>query len=258
MTGTVKKSNDLAKRVRRFLLRERKRDKALSSLLERLESCRDVYLFGGVLRDIALYGITKLESDIDLVCVGSQDLVDSAVEGSGLRCEKNKFGGLRIETERWFVDLWGAEDTWAFRDGGREYAGVRSLLGTTITNWESILCRLKGCKLIHGENYFKDLNERYLHVVYERNPNPLGMYVRIMRAYACKDASVLSGTAARVLSDALKVYSFEDMRTYERNHYQFNYIVESVYEHFRKRVGNPGLLPIELRKTRASLLLRSR
>ena len=253
MTGTVKKSSDLVKRVRRFLLRERRRDRVLSSLLDRLESCRDVYLFGGVLRDIALYGITKLESDIDLVCVGSQDLVNSAVEGSGLRFEKNKFGGLRVETERWFVDLWSAEDTWAFREGGREYTDIRSLLDTTITNWESILCCLNGCRLIHGENYFTDLNKRYLHVVFDKNPNPLGMYVRIMRAYACRHASVLSGRAARVLNEALSVYSLEDMSTYEREHYLYRYIVEDVYEHFKERVRKPDLLPVELRKTRTLL-----
>ena len=254
MTTTAKKSSDLAKRVRRFLSRERKKDKILSNLLNCLDSCGDLYLFGGVLRDIALFGSSKLESDIDLVYVGSGDLVDSLVTKNTLRFEENKFGGLRLETQHWFVDLWRAENTWAFREGGRKYTDVRSLLDTTITNWESILCSVRGCRLIHRENYFEDLNDRYLHVVYERNPNPLGMYVRIMRAYACKDASELSSTAARVLSDALEVYSFEDMRVYERNHYQVQYIVESVYEHLRKRVREPNLLPIALGGPKAALL----
>ena len=254
MTTTAKKSRDLTKRVRRFLLRERRRDEILGNLLDCLVSCQDVYLFGGVLRDIALFGISKLESDIDLVYTGTRDAISAVVRTNSFKVEKNKFGGARVETRYWFVDVWGAEDTWAFREGGCEYAGVRSLLDTTITNWESILYDMNRCKLIHRKNYFRDLNDRYLDVVYERNPNPLGMYVRIMRAYACKDASLLSNTAARVLSDALKVFSFEDIRRYERSHYHVQYVARGVYEHFRRHVGKPDLLPIELRRRRTSLL----
>lgn len=254
MTGTVRKSSDLVKRVKRFLSRERERDRGLSSLLDILESCRDVYLFGGILRDIALYGITKLESDIDLVCVGSHASVSSMVERNGFRFEKNKFGGVRVETERWFVDVWNAEDTWAFREGGREYADVGSLLDTTITNWESILCSLNGCRLIHRDSYFRDLNERYLHVVFDKNPNLLGMHVRIMRAYACRHASVLSGKAAQVVAEALNAYSFEDLSAYEKEHYRYRYIVEDVYEHFKKCVRDPNLLPVQVRKAKTSLL----
>ena len=252
MTRTARKSSDLAKRVKRFLLRERGRDRALSNLLGRLMSCQ-VYLFGGILRDIALYGISRLEeADIDLVCVDSRDSLDSAVEEGDFQFRKNKFGGFRIETDRWFVDIWNAEDTWAFRRGGRQYDGVESLLDTTITNWESILFRLEGGRLIHGENYFRDLNERYLDVVFDRNPNPLGMYVRILRAYACKEASELSCRAAQILSAALSVYSFEDVNDYERNHYRAEHIAENVYDLVKKGVAVPGLLPVELRKPKSS------
>lgn len=258
MTKTAKKSSDLTKRIKRFLSRERKRDRSLANLLDGLGSCEDVYLFGGILRDIALYGISRLESDIDLVCVGTRDLLCSVVEENCLGFEKNRFGGFRVETEHWLVDLWNAEDTWAFRRGGRPYDGVESLLSTTITNWESILYRLDGCRLIHAQDYFKDLNERYLHVVFERNPNPLGMYVRILRAYACKEASVLSSRATQVLSDALKVYSFDDLSNYEKAHCEVNYIDETVYELFRKGVRAPDLLPVPLGRPQRLLPLSER
>ena len=253
MTKTAKKSSDLVKRIRRFLLRERRRDEVLSRLLDRLGSGEDVYLFGGVIRDIALYGISELECDIDLVWVGSHDRISGVVEKNDFRFRMNKFGGFRVETNRWFVDLWRAEDTWAFRQGGRRYDGVESLLGTTITNWESILCQLEGCKLIHRENYFRELNDRYLHVINDKNPNPLGMYVRILRAYACKDASVLSSTTAQVLRGALQAYSFEDMSRYEREHYRVQYIGEHIYGHFREGVRSANLLPVELAKRNRNL-----
>lgn len=256
MTRIARKSDDLAKRIKRFLLRERKRDRVLSDLLDRLMRCQAVYLFGGVLRDIALYGISRLdESDIDLVCVGPSGSLYSAVAEGDFEFKRNKFGGFRVETDWWFVDLWNAEETWAFRRGGRQYGGVESLLDTTITNWESILFKLEGCTLLHGEDYFKDLNEGYLDVIFDRNPNPLGMYVRILRAYACKEASIFSSRAAKVLSAALDVHSFEDVSAYERNHYRVNHIAKSVYDRLKARVKSPDLFPVELGRRRANFSL---
>ena len=244
MARTATKSSDLVKRVKRFLSRERDRDRVLSRLLDSLD---DAYLFGGVLRDIALFGIGRLESDIDLVSESSRDQIRSVVETNRFRFRQNRFDGFRVETERWFVDIWSAEDTWAFRKGGCQYDGIESLLSTTITNWESILYQLNGCRLIHGENYFKDINDRYLHTVFDKNPNPLSMYVRILRTYACKDAARLSGKAAWVLNTALRRYSFEVLSAYERGHYSVPYIGHAVYDLFRDRVEKPGLLTVELR-----------
>ena len=253
MTTIAKKASDLVKRMRRFLLRERKRDEVLSNLLDRLGSGEDVYLFGGIIRDIALYGSSGLECDIDLVWVGSHDRINAVVEKDEFLFRRNRFGGFRVKTNCWVVDLWRAEDTWAFRQGGRRYDGVESLLGTTITNWESILCRLEGCKLIHGENYFRDLSDGYLDVINDNNPNPLGMHVRILRAYACKDAWVLSSRTAQVLRGALQAYSFEDMSRYEREHYRVQYIGERVYELCREGVRSANLLPVELVKRNRNL-----
>ena len=92
-------------------------------------------------------------------------------------------------------------------------------------------------------------------MVFDRNPNPLGMYVRILRAYACKEASELSCRTARILSVALNVYSFEDVSVYERNHYRVEHIAENVYDRVKKGVAAPGLLPVELRKPGSSLSL---
>jgi len=213
-----------------------------------------VYLFGGVVRDIALYGISRLDSDIDLVCVESRDGIWPWAKAKGLSFQQNKFGGCRVETDRWFVDLWRVEDTWAFKEGGCKYTGVESLLGTTITNWESILYGLRDQKLIYAGNYFEDLEERYLDVVYYRNPNPLGMYVRILRAYGLKDAAILSGKAVRAVNGALGTYSFGDVSAYEKEHYQFQYISKDIYDLFWERVREPNLFPTRLREGKGLLL----
>ena len=56
-------------------------------------------MFGGVLRDIALFGISKLDSDIDLVYLGATETIGTVVTRNGFKFKENKFGGLRVETK---------------------------------------------------------------------------------------------------------------------------------------------------------------
>ena len=256
MASTAKTPDALTKRVQRFLSRERNKDKLLSRLLNLLGDRPNVYLFGGALRDIALYGIAKIDadSDIDLVHAESQAPIRPATL-KDFQFSINKFGGFRIKTDRRSVDLWNAENTWAFQKGHRKYERVESLLDTTITNWESILYNLKKHKLIFKENYFGELDERYLDVVLDKNPNPLGMYVRIMRAYACKEKLELSNRetqlklsnqASQLMRKALKKHTFDEMSIYEKEHFQKSYIDKLTYDHINKHTQSTDLLPVPL------------
>src|SRR5690554_5107071 len=71
----------------------------------------NVYLFGGVLRDLALFGTRGFCSDIDLVVDEGWDTCVPFLEHLGAR--KNKFGGYRLWVAGWPVDIWSAEETWA-------------------------------------------------------------------------------------------------------------------------------------------------
>ena len=209
----------LEERVRRFVAKERARDAALTGLLDRLSQLSNAYLFGGVLRDIALFGGKQFErSDIDIVHEPYRAVeLDDMLEG--LVYARNKFGGLRIGTDRWQVDLWQVKDTWAFRNGYVEYRGVESLLGTTITNWESILYRLDGGKVICSDAYLADIESGYLDIVLDQNPNPLGMCVRVLRLCSLHRELKLSDGATRFLRHAMTNFSSEDICSYEASHY---------------------------------------
>ena len=230
MVGVAKSKVVLAKRVTRFLSRERSRDSRLHELLEVLGAEGEAYLFGGVLRDIALFGVDAFMSDLDVVFVGPDEQL---MELERLGATKNRFGGFRIATDWWLVDLWEARQTWAFRSGVREYNGIESLLDTTITNWESVLYGLGGGRLVCREAYFEDLRRRYLDVVCEENPNALGMYVRLLKAYICKEASLLSVKAAETLAHGLEVYSLSDVNSYELEHYGRVFVSEADYAYLR-------------------------
>ena len=228
MVQIAKNADDLAKRVRRFLDRERRKDDHLSSLLKDMSIC-PTYLFGGIIRDIAFDGILERDgvmSDIDVVCWGRNNFVDRLVKYcTGYEdIRRNKFGGYRISTRHWKVDVWDIRSTWAFRTGQISYQGPESILKTTITNWESILVRLDRAHVNRGsvicdDNYFRDIARGYLDVVLEVNPNPIGMYVRILRAHASGRVLRLSRRAADLLRQAMSVHSFEDFSSYESGHY---------------------------------------
>ena len=208
-------------------------DSALARLLDSVVG--PAYLFGGVVRDLALYGKRGLSSrdvDIDIVCAAPGRLANEFFVGLEQQegVVRNKFGGLRMATDRWKVDLWAAQDTWAFREGGFRYQSIESLLETTITNWEAVLFRLNGGPLMCKHGYFQDIQTGYLDVVFSENPNPLGMCVRVVRA--CIDWPVvrLSTRARDVVRQAIEAYSFEGLKSYEREHYRRQYIEEGPYE----------------------------
>ena len=249
MMAVASDANKLTNRVRTFVMEERARDAGLDRLLDEVVS--PAYLFGGVVRDLALYGKWGLsgEVDIDIVCGargGSGDMFfEDLAARSGV--ERNRFGGLRMTTDRWRVDIWPAEETWAFRTGNARYESVESLLKTTITNWEAVLYRLNGGPLVHRPRYFEEICSGYLDVVLDDNPNQLGMYVRLVRACIAGPVSCLSGKARAVFKGGAERYSFEDLRSYERGHYRRQYIEEVEYQWITDSVLAEGAGEVQLR-----------
>ena len=250
--------NCLTKKVNYFLLRERNRDASLLRLLDELPSVSPAYLFGGIIRDIALFGNRDThKSDIDIVCDGQESQLRSFLEEFSTKepFRQNKFDGFRIKTENWSIDIWPAKNTWAFKQGIRTYKGIQSLLETTITNWESILFPLHGGPLIYREGYFDDVLRGYLDVILVENPNPIGMYVKIIRSYADKGASEFSRRAVEVLRKAVSEHSFEEFSSYEKAHYGNFYISKSIYNQIMKLSDRGVVGPIRLAKANETLPL---
>lgn len=242
-------------RAKRFLEDERKRDGCLDNLLNYLMGRTRTYLFGGVLRDLALCGVDGLEADIDLVYEGKVD--SESLIRHGIRTKANRFDGYRTRTDRWLVDFWSVEDTWAFRNHVVEYRSIESLLETTITNWESVLYDITQERIMFKDGYLKDINDLYLDTVLEENPNSIGLYVRLIRTYLHKDACFLSARAASAIRNAVCEYSFEYLSAYEARHYRSSYITRSDYDYIRlnKELSKQDLLPVTLDKVNRSPML---
>lgn len=166
----------------------------------------ELYLFGGVLRDMAMFGRRGFASDIDLVVEGDWRHLTRYLEKLG--ASRNRFGGFRLYVEGCPVDIWAACETWAIREGLVSYRGIESLTRTTILNWDAILFNWRTRVVICPPNYFSDIQRCLMDVVLTKNPNPLGAAVRAFRHLCSKEAE-LTENAARYLGDAARCYSHE-------------------------------------------------
>lgn len=190
----------------------------------------DVYLFGGVLRDLALYGKRGFKSDIDLVVEGGWDYCIPYLLSLGAR--QNKFGGYRLSIGGWPVDIWNARDTWAIREGLVNYSGIASLTQTTVLNWDAILMNWRSRSFVWRDNYLAELQSRQLDIVLEPNPDPLGMAVRVFRHFCLKDAKRVTQRAALYLAHSTTQYSFDVLRRREVRSFGDAAIELPVYEFF--------------------------
>ncbi|HFD32136.1 MAG TPA: hypothetical protein ENJ28_05425 [Gammaproteobacteria bacterium] len=190
----------------------------------------DVYLFGGVLRDLALSGKKGFNSDVDLVVEGDWDHLVAYLRKFG--AELNKFGGYRLAIGEWPVDIWHAESTWAIRHGLVKYQGISSLTATTVLNWDAILMNWRTKSFIFRHGYFEDIGMRRLDIVLEENPNPLGMLVRVLRHLYLKDAMQITIRAVRYIAKQTKIYSYKQLKDAELKSYKNSIIEHKIYNFF--------------------------
>lgn len=120
-----------------------------------------VYLFGGLIRDVALYGAAANPRDVDLVVAG----LSVAELGSAVRrwqISVTSFGGLELLVEGTRVDIWRLEDTWAFRKGWLSPISIEFLPKTTYLKLQAVVAQLRydgpTPGVIHQNGFYEALN----------------------------------------------------------------------------------------------------
>lgn len=232
MVTVVKNKKLLKDRLLRYISPESNDRKELFNFIEHVSEYGDVIIFGGVIRDIALYGIKKFKSDVDLVFDGKSSLLDEILLEFDVK--KNKFGGYRLKSGGIDVDIWPVKNTWAFKENIVEYVSPKSLLNTTITNWDAIFFSWREQSFSFNEGYFKDILSGYLDVILDKNPNMLGMIVRVLRHFILKEANVFSPRLVKILISYLDIYSLDEMVEYESKSYGEVYITASIVNYVKK------------------------
>ena len=210
----------------------------------------DVYLFGGILRDLALHGQRGFNSDIDLVVEGNWP--NCAAYLNKLGAQHNKFGGYRLTVAGWPIDIWNAKDTWAIREGLVPYHDISSLTETTVLNWDAILMNWRTKIFIHKRSYIEAIRQRILDVVLEQNPNPTGMAVRVFRHLCLKDAMKITISAATYLAKCANTYTYQELKNAELQSYGNSAIQAPIYRFFAHINSNHNELDLQGRFNIAS------
>ena len=236
MVSVAKNKSILKKRLLRFFLESKER-KELEFFLNSTSEKNEILVFGGLVRDIALFGISGFDSDIDLVFTGPPSELERLINST---FKENKFGGYRGRIGSWPVDIWSLEKTWAFKKGLIPLKSNESLLDTTFTNWDSIYFEWRNRKIICPEFYFQELQEGYLNLNLKENPNDIGCTVRVIRYFISKHVSAFSPTMVEYMREQLEKFSNRQLIHAEGisypnkkylNNVVINYIRKSVNEH---------------------------
>ncbi len=242
----AKNKEILKKRIQRLLFSQREGWSSVFDFMDTAKVHGDLLLFGGAVRDVALQGIRKFDSDLDFVFVGDREKLQALLEGSA---KKNRFGGFRKELDRQIIDIWHIEDTWAFKNDIVKYRDIYSIINTTITNWESIFYSIRDNYIYCSDDYFENLCKGRINIVLEQNPNELGALVRIFRHFLLKEARSVEPDLCKYVVKLIGNYSTDEMLDYERESYSNVYLnknlISYVTETFDKWSDEDSVVEVE-------------
>src|SRR5277367_2927527 len=119
MPELVRSTDVLRKRLRRLLGHRKEWSEFSTSLLPQLKQLGSLALIGGAVRDVARVGVRSFRSDLDLVLYDG-DVLAFRTFMLSLGSRPNRFGGFALSYDRWRIDIWALEDTWARTAGLRQ------------------------------------------------------------------------------------------------------------------------------------------
>ena len=224
----------LKKRVVRFFDSPKRAD--VLEFVKGASTVGEVLVFGGLLRDIALFGVKNFNSDIDLVVDCSSVRLFSFFDECVYKFKRNKFGGYRVEIGGWTVDVWPMRETWAFKNGYVTFENRESLLQTTITNWDAIAFSFEDKQIVAAGSYLECLKIGELDIVMEYNPNPVGVLMRIIRSICDRQARILMPRLVKYLKQELPKWSASQIVNAQINILGKIYLSEIEYYNFRDEV----------------------
>lgn len=182
MVGVAKSPSALRKRLRRLLSAERGAagTELANVILPALEGVGAVALIGGAVRDVARGGVAAFKSDLDFVVRGSSASTFDRLMTS-LAARPNRFGGYGLRFNRWRVDVWRLETTWAHSAGHCQVADFGDLIHSTFFDWDAAVFELATGKLHLADDYLGKLARGVLDLNLRANPNYQGALVRALR-----------------------------------------------------------------------------
>jgi hypothetical protein len=200
--------------------------KALKRVLDRfLRFEWPVYMFGGMVRDIAVTGARAVPRDLDLVVDGADPDALCAHFSDEVR-RRTRFGGFNLRICKrgveWDVDIWPLDETWAFGDSNME-PSIENLPRTTFLNVEAVVVRMAPFpgnvgRTIHESGFFEAINSRTLEVNYRRNRYPSSCVIRSL-VTAWRLRYRLGPKLCRYIVEHAPLRDLESLAAFQRAHY---------------------------------------
>ena len=137
----------------------------------------EILIFGGALRDIYVWGNNKKSRDIDLVISGfSNSGLESLMKRSISR--KTRFGGLQCVFNEYHVDIWGLDETWAFKEKYFE-PKIENLPKSVFLSIDAVIYNLQS-KKIYENGFYDSISKKEIDIVFEPNPYPALCIIRAL------------------------------------------------------------------------------
>jgi hypothetical protein len=212
----------LRHRLSRFFANHSRWKAALREIVSRIQERQwPAVVFGGVPRDLVVFGNAERPRDIDIV------LDDVSVEEiRSAFCERvfreTRFGGVNLRVEGWLIDIWPLRQTWAFREFGLPVAGFQDLPRTTFLNLEAVAVDLtvrRGqVRNIYSSGFFEGVHERVLDINFEPNPFP-GLCVVRSLIMAARLGFRIGSRLASYISNRSTGMQIENLEALQLSHY---------------------------------------
>lgn len=229
----ARRKDVLKKRVRRFFESPPSERRAVAQVTRELGEVAEVYVFGGLLRDLALYGSSDFSSDVDIVLVPHDEAAFEAIlEKFAFR--RNKFGGFRLTANRWLFDIWEFDKTWAFAEKHVQPKSKHSLNETTFFNWDAVFYDFRANQIVCSDGYFEQLANLSLDINLELNPDTLGMFLRALR-FIEEDQAKTEPRLTKFMANVFESESDTNILRYYRKHSKSDFLNEDRLQQLRDK-----------------------
>ncbi len=207
------------------------------------------FLFGGMLRDLLIFGGRATPRDIDVVIAnGTSEEIEESL-GPYIR-RRNRFGGFQLQVCNWLFDVWPLEKTWAFVKSQTLSPSPANLPKTTFLNVEAIAISVdeKGRVVELFEcGFFEAIRTRIIDINFLENPFPELAAVRSIIT-AKKLNYGLSPQLSTYVLNQVRIVGVKSLIEAQIQHYGDIRVqrpeLESIVTHIRQALDSRPTLPV--------------
>ncbi len=219
-----------------------------------LKPLGNIAIFGGMLRDLTCGGNGSFFSDVDLVIDSNEEILRDYLKSYQVKI--NSFGGYRVSLNRWKIDIWPLENTWAFRERHVDGSKLEDLVKTTFFTWDAIIYNVNKDSIFHIENYFDKIKSRVVDINLEPNKNPLGIVTKSLQI-SLKNSAKLSPRLVEYIlknTEDISPGKWNGEENEKNNQIKDTKVnIEAILKKLRQHFIKTPHKPFEVKKTQLSL-----